>query len=108
MATWHKRLMPLGSTLSGVGGSLCVGYLIYSLQDASRSFWHWPGILGVAVLFFGALAMIGSFLVAVDDLEPAEAKPVIVQKQVGGRDSVNYQAGGNIKVDPVESKRRKS
>lgn len=98
--------MPLGSAFSGLGGSLTIGYLIYSLQDSSRSFWSWPGILGLAVLCVGVLVLIAGFL-APTTSDPVEPRPQIWQKQSGGRRSTNYQAGGDITVGQVDKQAKK-
>ncbi|GLY38745.1 hypothetical protein Amsp01_047690 [Amycolatopsis sp. NBRC 101858] len=90
--------MPLGSTLAAMGGSLSIGYLIYTLQDISRTFWGWPGILGTTVLVIGLLILIVAVFAPVDESDSVNGPLGVEQKQRGGRGSVNYQAGGNIAI----------
>ena len=97
--------MPLGSALTSLGGSLSVGYLIYSLQDASRSFWQWPGVLGISVLTVGALALAAGFLSPSANVTDADGRPHVQQKLRSGRESTNYQAGKNISVTPADKKK---
>jgi MFS family permease len=106
MATRRDRLMPLGSALTGLGGALAIGYLIYSLQDSSRSFWRWPGILGLVVLCVGVFVLIAGFLAPTTKSDAVETRPQIRQKQSGGRRSTNYQAGGDIAVGQVDKKKK--
>jgi hypothetical protein len=89
--------MPLGAALTSLGGSLTVAYLIYSLQDSSRSFWRWPGILGVLIVSAGVLTLLAGFLITAEAEVPGR-QARIRQKQRGGRRSTNYQAGGDITV----------
>jgi hypothetical protein len=96
--------MSLGSALTGLGGALAIGYLVYSLQDPSHSFWHWPGILGLVVLCVGILMLIAGFLAPTTKPDAAETRPQIRQKQSGGRRSTNYQAGGDITIGQVDKK----
>ncbi|WFE54863.1 hypothetical protein [Micromonospora sp. WMMD1155] len=105
MATRLDRLTPLGSAFSGLGGSLTVGYLIYCLQESSRSFWRWPGIVGLVILSVGVLALIAGFLAPKSDA--GETRTQVRQKQRGGRRSTNYQAGGNISVGQVSKQEKK-
>ena len=98
MGSKRERLMPLGCAFLGVGGSLAVGYLIYTLQDASRGFWRWPGVLGLAVLLTGVLLFMIGYAAPSSKADPHGAKSRIDQKLHSGRGSTNYQAGRDITV----------
>ncbi|MDG6101172.1 hypothetical protein Daura_00425 [Dactylosporangium aurantiacum] len=106
MTTKRDRLMPLGTTLASLGGSLAVGFLIYTLQDSSRTFWRWPGFLGIAILIIAIIVLIAGFLAPADKSGPAETAPQTNQKQVGGDRSTNYQAGRDIKITGSDGKNR--
>jgi hypothetical protein len=79
--------------------------LIYSLQEAQRTFWKWPGIVGLFALSVGLLLLIAGFIAPVTKPAATEARPQIKQRQRGGRRSTNNQAGGDITIGQVDKKK---
>ena len=98
--------MPLGSALAGLGGSLTVGYLIYSLQDSSRTFWRWPGLLGLVILLVGVLVLIAGYIAPTKESDIVGTPTRIKQKQRSGRKSTNYQAAGDITVGQIDKNKK--
>lgn len=84
--------MQLGAALSGLGGAVAVAYWVYTLEaDGQQSFWSPPGIAGIAVTAIGLIALVVGFIVQGDASQTS-------QKQKGGKNSRNYQAGRDMKI----------
>jgi uncharacterized membrane protein YdfJ with MMPL/SSD domain len=83
----------IGTVVASVGGSLSVGYLLYVLQaDGKESIWDWPGLLALALIVVGLVAVILSK--RRERAVPAEAG----QSQRSGDNSKNQQAGRDINI----------
>lgn len=78
-----------GVAVFGLGGSLGVAYLIYCFE-AHVSFWNWPGIGAILATVAGAVMM------CLPVFSSENERGAQVQKSGSG--SVNYQAGGDIRV----------
>lgn len=74
----------------GVGALLAISWFIYT-QQSKGNFWMWPGISGVVVSSVGIAMLIFGFLMPEDEAS-------VQQRQRGGRQSVNLQAGRDIKL----------
>jgi len=86
-----ERLVAAGGAIAGLGGAGVVGYYLYVLGAPDREFWRLPGIVSVAVLTVGLLMLAWGLLR--DD----QAKPVVSQRQRGGDNSTNVQAGRDVR-----------
>jgi hypothetical protein len=75
----------------GLGGLLAVSWLIFVSQE-NKSYWQWPGILGLVLAGLGAVALAVGFFTQDDNDSPR-------QEQHGGSNSVNLQAGGDITIN---------
>lgn len=104
MRTIANRLLPLGAAIMGLGGALTVGYLLYTFQDKSRSFWEWPGVLGVIILGLGLVALFIGFFIPSTAKTPDSSRPSIRQKQKGGARSQNFQGGRDVRVKDSDNR----
>lgn len=94
------RWLAVGSAVLGVGALLAVSWLIYAIPNKS-SFWSWPGIAGLAVGAVGLVALVIGFVMPKD-----EEQPPVKQHQSAGSNSVNLQAGRDIKLRKKPHKNR--
>ena len=89
------RLTEVGSAILGTGVAIAVGYWLVLFQGGNtKSFWSLPAFAGIAIGVIGLMTLfVGLF-----------APSGEVSKQVlrSGRNSKNYQAGRDIRVDSDE------
>jgi hypothetical protein len=88
-----EGLMQVGAVLCGLGGSLAIGYFIYT-QEQDVDFWSWPGMLGLAITLIGIVALI----IGLRDSRPTD-RTQVNQHQKGGKLSTNHQAGRDIVIN---------
>lgn len=100
----QDRGMPLGSALLALGGGLTIAYLVFVLQDDSRSFWRWPGIIGLTLLVLGAASLLAGFLAPVK--QRGKRKPRSGQSQTAGSHSQLFMAGRDVRVGDVYADER--
>jgi hypothetical protein len=88
------RWLAVGGTLTTVGAGLGIAYGIYGRQALPVvSFWHPPGYAAVALIALGLVALAIGFFGG-----RGGAPRGIRQRQWGGDQSTNVQAGGDIRV----------
>lgn len=93
----NEKMMQLGGALAGLGGTVVVGYWIYTLEaKTGQAFWAWPGIAGVAITGIGLVALLMGFFRRDDSAPPT-------QHQVSGKNSSNYQAGRDMRIGREDS-----
>lgn len=84
--------MQLGGVLSGLGGAVAVAYWVYTLESGGgQSFWSLPGIAGLVLTVVGLVVLVAGLMMRDDATQP-------IQKQQGGDNSTNYQAGGDMQI----------
>jgi hypothetical protein len=84
------RWLAVSSVIASLGGLLAVSWLIYAKQER-QTYWQWPGILGLIVTGVGLVGLIVVLLLP-DQRDGAS------QVQRGGSNSVNLQAGRDIRI----------
>jgi glucose uptake protein GlcU len=91
--TGSEKCVAIGTLVSGLGGALLVAYFIYSLES-TVSFWTWPGLLAII------LTSVGLLIIVVGALIPNNEA---TQRQAGGRNARNMQAGRDIVIKGGDS-----
>ena len=86
-------MLPIGTTMAGAGVAIGVPFWIYVKEsDSNDSFWSAPGYVSLAILAIGLVALLAG-------LVSSDEGPGRQQVQRSGRDSKNYQAGRDIRVE---------
>lgn len=87
-----EKLVQVGGVLTGLGGAVAVAFWIFTLEsDGLRSFWTFPGIVGLIVAALGLVLMVCG-------LVPGTEASGIHQEQRSGDSSKNYQSGRDMKI----------
>lgn len=83
------RIVTAGSVVVGLGGAFGVAYYIYSLENG-LSFWSWQGVVALVATGIGLILLVGGIL--------RRDASVAAQRQRGGKESTNYQAGRDMTI----------
>lgn len=81
-----------GTAIASIGAAFAAAFWVYTLEADDAAFWSPPGWASAAVTAVGLMLIAGGLLAT----SRADAPGATSQKQVGGKNSNNYQAGGNI------------
>lgn len=87
------RIVQGGGVLAGLGGALGTGFFLHVLQ-VGGDFWTWPGWLALVVTAVG-LVVLGLGIMLRDPAQDSN----VVQEQLGGDKTRNYQAGRDINLN---------
>jgi hypothetical protein len=92
------RLVAIGVAIFGVGATFAAAYWIYVMQrEPQETFWQQPGYASVALIAAGAIVMVIGLATPGN-----RGGNGMVQKQRGGRDSVNIQSGRDTYINGRE------
>jgi hypothetical protein len=94
--TTPDRLLAAGAAVAGIGASGAIAYYIYVISGPSRNYWQLPGIASVVVLVIGLGLILAGLVGPAPPSSPS-------QTQRGGNESINFQAGGDIRVRDEEA-----
>lgn len=93
------RWLAVSGVVASLGGLLAISWLIF-IEQSHDTYWQWPGILGLVATGLGFIGLIVGFVLKDEQDGPS-------QMQRGGSNSVNLQAGRDIKIgDDAESGRK--
>lgn len=89
-----ERWLVVGGAILGAGALLAISWFIYIIQaQKNQSYWSTPGVIGATVSGVGLIMLVIGFFL------PKEGKeePHSSQVQHGKRNSINLQAGRDIR-----------